>query len=125
MIPNELIDKYRNRLITRKDIINKTKLSYNVVYKKLLKLNIEIWDRQRKNRGYYSEAIEFYQKKKFNRESLAEKFGFDKNKFSALLYRKGIYIWDSKKPRKIKHKKTSKYFNWEELKDHLMLRYNK
>jgi DNA-binding Xre family transcriptional regulator len=125
ILTDELIAKYIAREIDRQklsEILGRTETELGLLF---AKKKIKLWDRKIKTHGEVEHICKLYKMKKFNRDQLSQKFGISySNLTHALIYRK-ITLWDAKRERRqTDRKKTSRYYDWREFKNHIMMNYN-
>lgn len=116
----DLIELYRQRKITREDLV-KAGYSPKSIWSILSRRGIKAWDTYKLDNDTIERLIQDYISG-MNRQALSKKYGLKITRISALLYRRNVELWDIKSRRK--PVRESKYFNWKELKYHYMV-YNK
>lgn len=125
ILTDELIAKYIAREIDRQklsEILGRTEAELGVLF---AKRKIKLWDKKIKTSDEVENFCRLYKIKKFNRDQLSQKFGVSYSYLTyALRYRK-ITLWDPKrKNRQPGRKKKSRYYDWREFKNHIMMNYN-
>ncbi|MCS7054081.1 MAG: helix-turn-helix domain-containing protein [Ignavibacterium sp.] len=122
----ELIAMYRAG-ISRDQIANRYRISLSTVTNILNKYKIPINDYKRKNNEDWKIICKLYINKKKTRQELAKMFNTKLSNITSYLYKKDIKLWDVERSnRKRKNRKVNKkYFSWQELKDNIILAYNK
>lgn len=125
ILTNEFIQKYLSREIDRSElseILGRTESQLGVM---LAKRGIKLWDRKIKSKQEMDYFCNLYKEKKYNRNQLVEKFGVKFDTLTLSILKRNIPLWDRKKKKNIGSKKTSRYYNWREFKNHIMMNYNR
>lgn len=125
ILTDELIEKYKAREIDRRklsEMLGRTEAELGVMF---AKIKIKLWDKKIKTHNEVEYICKLYRTKKFTRDQLSKKCGINYwNLTKALIYR-GIPLWDAKrKKRAVKREKSSRYYDWREFKNHIMMNYN-
>ncbi len=125
ILTDELIAKYIAKEIDRQKLsetLGRTVAELGVMF---AKKRIRLWDKKIKTSDKIEHICKLYKMKKFNRDQLSQKFGVSYSSLThALIYRK-IRLWDPKRKNRQGRKRTSRYFDWREFKDHIFYTYNK
>jgi len=118
---DNILELYKNRIMSRDEIIDKYGINQRYLYRKIKKAGLQIWDRH-DHKIDKDTVIKIYKSKKMNRKQIAEKFKVKKSTIYKILRDNDIELWD-KKSNKTENRE-SRYFNWNDYKNNIMSNYN-
>jgi hypothetical protein len=114
-IPDSLIKQYNKQLIKRSKISQLTGLSSSIITRILYKKGVDLWDLNDKKLVMNElKMIDKYEKKRYDRKELSERYNIPLKKLNVILHKYYIELWD-KKDGKIK--KNNNYSFWNDILD--------